>query len=512
MPRSCRQARVPGGPGVNVRFEPVGSAARAPRAAGRQVDLASRRADRARWPPSRFAIRNYLDAADTQLDAAAPFEQLGAIVEQRAEELVIRGCGLRNAQSPGRADRRRQRRHADATAARVAGVPARGRASRSTATTSIRRRPVDRIAEPLRAMGARIEAREDRFPPFTVHGAPLAGNRVRAAGGERPGQVVRAAGRARHRRDDGDRAGPEPRSHRADAAARRRPGQPRGDLPDAGLPHDRRATPTSSSSSSVDVPGDLSSAAFLIAAGVLVPGSRLVLEGVGVNWTRAGFLRILERMGAIVLGELEPAGRVRAARAGRGPRRPERADRGDDRRGRRGAAGDRRAAAGRAARLLRRGGDDRARGGRAAGQGVGPDRNRGRRTAGPRRRDRGGARRVRGARHRRASRRPDRRAGRPPAGAARARSPGSPPRRASRWSGWRPRPCPIPASPRTRGAGLRDGRRDRWPGGRREIDASPGPSRDRLGFTYLDSGAMYRARRAGGAASAASSRARSRSR
>ena len=61
------------------------------------------------------------------------------------------------------------------------------------------------------------------------------------------------------------------------------------------------------------MPGDLSSAAFLIAAGVLVPGSRLVLEGVGVNWTRTGFLRILERMGAIVLGELEAPGTFTAA-------------------------------------------------------------------------------------------------------------------------------------------------------------------------------------------------------
>ena len=69
------------------------------------------------------------------------------------------------------------------------------------------------------------------------------------------------------------------------------------------------------------MPGDLSSAAFLIAAGVLVPGSRLVLEGVGVNWTRTGFLRILERMGAIVLGELEPAGGVRRRRAGLRSRR-----------------------------------------------------------------------------------------------------------------------------------------------------------------------------------------------
>jgi 3-phosphoshikimate 1-carboxyvinyltransferase len=53
------------------------------------------------------------------------------------------------------------------------------------------------------------------------------------------------------------------------------------------------------------VPGDLSSAAFMIAAAVLVPGSQVVVRDVGVNWTRTGFLRILERMGAAVVGELE---------------------------------------------------------------------------------------------------------------------------------------------------------------------------------------------------------------
>jgi 3-phosphoshikimate 1-carboxyvinyltransferase len=58
----------------------------------------------------------------------------------------------------------------------------------------------------------------------------------------------------------------------------------------------------------IDIPGDLSSAAFLIAAGVIIKGSRLVLEDVGVNWTRAGFLRVLERMGAIVLADTEPEG------------------------------------------------------------------------------------------------------------------------------------------------------------------------------------------------------------
>jgi 3-phosphoshikimate 1-carboxyvinyltransferase len=55
----------------------------------------------------------------------------------------------------------------------------------------------------------------------------------------------------------------------------------------------------------VEVPADPSSAAFLIAAGVLVPGSRLLLANVGVNWTRTGFIRILRRMRGIVLGDLE---------------------------------------------------------------------------------------------------------------------------------------------------------------------------------------------------------------
>jgi 3-phosphoshikimate 1-carboxyvinyltransferase len=53
------------------------------------------------------------------------------------------------------------------------------------------------------------------------------------------------------------------------------------------------------------VPGDPSSAAFAVAAGVLVAGSRLLIKGVDVNYTRTGFLRIVQRMGGIVLGELE---------------------------------------------------------------------------------------------------------------------------------------------------------------------------------------------------------------
>jgi 3-phosphoshikimate 1-carboxyvinyltransferase len=54
------------------------------------------------------------------------------------------------------------------------------------------------------------------------------------------------------------------------------------------------------------IPGDPSSAAFLIAAALLVPGSRVRVSDVGLNWTRSGFARIVQRMGGQLTGELEP--------------------------------------------------------------------------------------------------------------------------------------------------------------------------------------------------------------
>jgi 3-phosphoshikimate 1-carboxyvinyltransferase len=58
----------------------------------------------------------------------------------------------------------------------------------------------------------------------------------------------------------------------------------------------------------VIVPGDPSSAAFMTVAACLVPGSRIVIEGMCLNWTRTGFFRIAQRMGAVILGDLEEPG------------------------------------------------------------------------------------------------------------------------------------------------------------------------------------------------------------
>ena len=164
-------------------------------------------------------IHDYLDAADTNSTLAA-VQQLGALVEERPDEVVVRGVGLREA-----------REVTNAIDVGNAGTLMRllpgwlagqdGRRGRSTATTSIRARPIDRIAEPLRRMGASIEATAGRFPPFTVYGA-----RLRAIAYDLPvasAQVkscVLLAGLVADGATTVARADPLARPHRADARAR----------------------------------------------------------------------------------------------------------------------------------------------------------------------------------------------------------------------------------------------------------------------------------------------------
>jgi 3-phosphoshikimate 1-carboxyvinyltransferase len=159
---------------------------------------------------------------------------------------------------------------------------------------SIRQRPVDRISVPLRQMGARLECREERLPPLRVEGTQLHGTEYRLpvasaqvkscllfagllAEGEtriveplptrdHSERMLRAAGATVER--DGDTVVIQP-------VEQLEPGE-------------------------ILVPADISSAAFFVVAGLLVEGSEVVLEGVGVNPTRTGLLSILGRMGAAI--------------------------------------------------------------------------------------------------------------------------------------------------------------------------------------------------------------------
>jgi 3-phosphoshikimate 1-carboxyvinyltransferase len=249
-------------------------------------------------------VHNYLDAADTRstLDA---IRTLGAIVEPRDDALMIRGGGLRNAQSP---DGPIDVGNAGTLMRLLPGWLAFqvGQSFTLDGDESIRRRPVDRIAEPLRLMGASLEARDGRFPPFTVTGASLSGVDYELPVAS--AQVKSCVLLAGLTTDASTVVEPFPtRDHTERLLVRARARLERESLATGGI----RTTVRNADElelDSIEVPADPSSAAFLIAAGVLVSGSRLLLEGVGVNWTRTGFMRIIERMGAITLTELEPPG------------------------------------------------------------------------------------------------------------------------------------------------------------------------------------------------------------
>jgi 3-phosphoshikimate 1-carboxyvinyltransferase len=242
-------------------------------------------------------IERYLHAADTDSTLEA-VRALGALVELREQEVVIRGTGLREAREP---DGPIDVGNAGTLLRLLPGWLAaqEGRTFTLDGDESIRRRPVDRVAEPLRMMGADLTARSDRFPPLLVRGThlraisydmPVASAQVKSC-------VLLAALAA-----DGATTVSEParsRDHTERMLLRAGVGVHR---------NGRHVTVVNADELLLDrvrVPGDPSSAAFLITAGVLVPQSRLLIGDVGVNWTRTGFMRIVRRMQGIVLGDLE---------------------------------------------------------------------------------------------------------------------------------------------------------------------------------------------------------------
>jgi 3-phosphoshikimate 1-carboxyvinyltransferase len=244
-------------------------------------------------------VTGYLDAADTNSTLAA-VAQLGALVDVKPDEIVIRGSGLREARST---DRPIDVGNAGTLMRLLPGWLAgqENRAWTLDGDSSIRKRPIDRIAVPLSRMGAEIEATDGRFPPFVVRGA-----RLRAIHYELPmasAQVkscVLLAGLSA----DGATTVTEPAPSR-DHTERM--------LAGAGIQverHGRHVTVHAGDElelEHVHVPGDPSSAAFWLAAAAIVPGAEIEVRNTGTNWTRVGFVRILERMGVVVEGDLEEA-------------------------------------------------------------------------------------------------------------------------------------------------------------------------------------------------------------
>lgn len=181
----------------------------------------------------------------------------------------------------------------------LAGILA-GQPFESTLTgeEQLLRRPMGRIAEPLRRMGADIEA-VDGHAPLTIRGRQLRGHdhTLRVASAQVKGALLLAGLYA-----DGPTVVRQPgpaRDHTELMLAAMGAAVEVNGL-DVTL-----SPPATLSPLALEVPGDVSSAAFPLAAAALVPGSEVTAESVGVNPTRTGLLDVLSAMGAnlVVNGE-----------------------------------------------------------------------------------------------------------------------------------------------------------------------------------------------------------------
>lgn len=179
---------------------------------------------------------------------------------------------------------------------------------------SIRRRPVDRVTAPLGEMGASMAAREDRLPPLRVAGAALRGidYTLPVASAQVKSCVLLAGLMAEGQTAVIEETPSRDHTERMLGAAGVRletsgigPGLAAG-----GASGGRRIAVRGAERiepCGFSVPGDFSSAAFFILAALLIPGSRVRLDGVGINPTRVGLLGVLNRMGARIEVEEGPA-------------------------------------------------------------------------------------------------------------------------------------------------------------------------------------------------------------
>lgn len=240
-------------------------------------------------------IENYLDSETTRATLDC-MRAMGAEIEALdATRLHVRGRGLHSLQEPrdvlyclGSGTTMRL------LAGLCAGQPF---LSILDGTPALKRRPMARVAEPLRAMGATILAREnDRLPPLVIRGGSLHGVEytLPVASAQVKSAILLAGLFADTPTVIHESAPSRDHTERMFRAV---------GIPVQVADHTVQIAPQSKleiRNSKLEIPGDFSSAAFLIAAALLVPNSEIYLEGVGVNSTRTGLLEVLGRMGAEV--------------------------------------------------------------------------------------------------------------------------------------------------------------------------------------------------------------------
>ncbi|MBI5368729.1 MAG: 3-phosphoshikimate 1-carboxyvinyltransferase [Planctomycetes bacterium] len=256
-------------------------------------------------------VSGFLPSLDC-LATLACLERLGVRIERRsATELTVQGVGAAGFREPTDV---LDAANSGTTMRLLTGLlGAQPFFTVITGDSSLRRRPMARVAEPLRKMGAEVRGRAGgTLAPLAIHGGGLRGidYRLPVASAQVKSAILLAGLFARGTTTVREPAPTRDHTERmlaylgAALVAAESKVEVRPSLPLVG----RR----------LRVPGDLSSAAFPVAAALLVPGSDLAIAGVGLNPTRTAFLSALERMGARVrsagVREVcgEPVGTLRA--------------------------------------------------------------------------------------------------------------------------------------------------------------------------------------------------------
>ena len=215
---------------------------------------------------------------------------LGVKIEEKDASVLVEGTGLDGWKAPRRAldsgnSGTTMRLLAGALAGQTFG-------SELTGDKSLKRRPMRRVMEPLRQMGAQIRAREDQFAPLEIQGGKLhAIDYSPSVASAQVKSAILLAGLFA----EGETIVREPvrtRDH-TELALRELGAQLEirdGTIRLLGRPKMVGRT--------LAVPGDLSAAVFFLAAALIVPDSEIILQGVGLNPTRTAVLDFLASIGA----------------------------------------------------------------------------------------------------------------------------------------------------------------------------------------------------------------------
>lgn len=236
------------------------------------------------------SITNFLKSADC-LSTISCFEKMGIEIEQLPSEILIHGKGLHGLNAP---ETILDAGNSGTTTRLLSGILA-GQAFCTTLTgdASIQKRPMTRIITPLSQMGGKIESLSDNgCAPLKITGHPLKPiHYLSPVSSAQVKSCVLLAGMYA----DGITKVTEPYLSRNHSELMLRSFG--ADVISEGTTAAITGNPVLEGQK-VIVPGDISSAAYFIAAGLLIPGSEILIKDVGINPTRDGILKVCADMGA----------------------------------------------------------------------------------------------------------------------------------------------------------------------------------------------------------------------